>query len=488
MAGARRWMVPVLPMMVAAGVVGAAGMSLVAPTRAIGIEPPASDRSASDQPASAQDMDIAHALSRAFASAAKRIEPSVVHITAITTKAATRRDAFGRRFSNQQRTGEQGSGVIITADGYIATNSHVVDDAVRLTVRTMDGRMHTARLVGQFKAADLAVIKIDATGLIPARFADSDAIPVGAWVLAVGSPYGFTSTVTAGIISAKGRTGLGRSDADRFEDFIQTDAAINPGNSGGPLVDLDGRVVGINSAIFTRTGGSNGIGFAIPANMALPVIESLRTTGRVERSWLGVEMRDLTPQGIDKYDLAESGGVYIARVVDRSPAYQAGLRPDDIITAFNDRPVRDANRLRTLIGLTHPGKTVAIEVLRNGMPRTLDTTLVDLATGWAMAYGGTASHDLGLIVEPVTLAALRRLGYDDDALEEFQGVLISDIVPDSPADEAGLEADDILVMIGASPVHDPDSFVSVAQRVDLSNTIRFEVVRKGRRGFVNYEP
>lgn len=468
---------------VAAGLIGAGALVAPAPSKAADLARPIAP-----PPLDARDLDVAHALSRAFAAAAARIEPSVVHITSATSRTVVRRDVFGRRFRDQQQVGGQGSGVIVSADGYIATNSHVVKDAQKLRVRTMDGREYPATLVGEFKASDLAVIKIDASGLTPAVFADSDELPVGAWVIAVGSPFGFTSTVTSGIISAKGRTGLSSSDADQYEDFIQTDAAINPGNSGGPLVDLDGRVVGINSAIYTRDGGSNGIGFAIPSNMAQPVIESLRTTGTVERSWLGVEMRDLTPQGIDKFSVGTTGGVYIARVVDNSPASKAGLRKDDIITRFDGRPVRDVNRLRALIGLTPPGKTVQVTIVRNGTERTVPLQLVDLATGWALAYGGTASHDLGLIVEPVDTTALRKLGYDDDMADLLQGVLVADIVPDSPASEAGLQPDDIILAIDSTPVRDADTFASVAESLDLDRTIRFEVVRKGQRGYVEYEP
>jgi len=439
-------------------------------------------RSAAVSDADISPESVARSLSEAFSDAAESIGPSVVHITAETDRAVIRRDLFGRRFRDRERRSGLGTGVVASEQGHILTNNHVVDGFETLTVRLMDGREYEARVVGQDEGTDLAVLRIDASDLEPARFADSDELGVGTWVIAVGSPFGFARTVTAGIVSAKGRTGLSRGDADRYEDFIQTDAAINPGNSGGPLVDLEGRVVGINTAIFSRSGGSQGIGFSIPSNMARSVLESILEHGRVVRGWLGVQMRDLTPTGIERYGVRRTGGVYLAEVVASGPASSAGLREGDVVTRLDGKPVRDANRLRTLIGLAGPDAEVELEVVREGERRRVRVELTDAATGLARTIGGTASRELGLVVRPVTPEQLARLGYRADA--EVEGVVVWRVTGDSPAYRAQIQPGDIIVSIGGIETRDAESFERAAARADVESGVEVRLIRDGYRGFV----
>ena len=419
-----------------------------------------------------QAMDLARGLSAAFRRAARTIEPSVVHITAVRNV---------RRNMMVRRGGGLGSGVVATEDGFILTNSHVVEDATALRVRLSDGREYAAELVGRDATTDLAVLRIEASGLTPARFTDSDRVEVGDWVLAAGSPFGFDQSVTAGIVSAKGRRGLARNDTDRFEDFIQTDAAVNPGNSGGPLVDLEGRVVGINTAIFSRSGGSIGIGFAIPANMARAVFEDLADDGRIQRAWLGVSMRDLTPEGVSTYGVADTGGVYVDRVVEQSPAFEAEIQPGDVIVRVDGRPVRDSQRLRALIALSRPGATFDLEVVRDGRRFTTEALLTDQASGLANSLadlGGASSRELGLVVIQATASTLRRVGQPT----WLEGVVVADVLAGSAAEDAGLQVGDVIVSLNGTPTPISTAFDEAVMSMDVSDGVEVELFRRGRSG------
>jgi S1-C subfamily serine protease len=318
-----------------AGMALASLLGLCGSAQAAVLDEPTSPRTAEiDAIERERAMVSAQELSAAFRHAARVIEPAVVHI--ITEQPTSR--------GFRAQTGV-GSGVILDERGYILTNYHVTRTGRIITVRLADGRETQAELVGGFEETDLAVLKIDAPGLRAAEFGDSEAIGVGEWVLAVGSPFGFEQTVTAGIISAKGRGQIDPNAGDegptRFQEFLQTDAAINPGNSGGPLVDLDGRVVGINTAIASRDGGSSGLGFAIPADVAQVVMDRIIKKGRVDRGWLGVNMRRLDPEVA--YRLGIDGGVVIAGVLKDSPADRAGLREGDIVVSLNGRRTENAS-------------------------------------------------------------------------------------------------------------------------------------------------
>ena len=261
-----------------------------------------------------------------------------------------------------QRVNNLGSGVIVSADGYILTNHHVVEAADEIQVALHDGRTVMARVVGSDPETDLAVLKVNLTGLPAISFGQSDKANVGDIVLAIGDPFGVGQTVTMGIISALGRTHLG---INTFENFIQTDAAINPGNSGGPLVDANGNMIGINSAIYTRTGGSQGIGFAIPVSLVVQVMDQIIKHGSVIRGWMGVEVQDMTPELAESFKLKDTNGALIAGILKGGPADRAGIRPGDILVGVNDKSISDSSGLLNLIAMLVPGQTAQIKLLRN---------------------------------------------------------------------------------------------------------------------------
>jgi len=319
-------------------------------------------------------VEAARAMSLAFRQAAKTISPSVVGIVAEHRGSALRSSPFGGLpfLRNHPDFTGQGSGVIVDADGTIVTNSHVVKDASDFEVTLGDGRKFPATLLGFDSDTDLAALHIDAKGLQPARFGSSDELEPGDWVLAVGNPYGLDHSVTAGIVSAKGRNEVGIA---AYEDFIQTDASINPGNSGGPLVNLDGQVVGINTAIHSTSGGSNGIGFAIPSSTIQSVLRGLQSDGRVERGWLGVLLQPLTREAADSLGLSDVNGAIVARVLDGSPAQKAGLAAGDVVRKLDGRRVESSKVLRERVADAAPGTKIELVVLRSGKERTLGVEL-----------------------------------------------------------------------------------------------------------------
>ncbi|HYV30469.1 MAG TPA: Do family serine endopeptidase, partial [Candidatus Binatia bacterium] len=323
-----------------------------------------------------------------FAPVVKRVAPSVVKVTTSTKgKQAAVPDfpgfdnPFFRRFFgddfelhgpkrnfNLPRQHGLGSGVILTKDGYILTNNHVVEEADEVKVVLQDGREFSGKVVGKDPKTDIAVLKIDAQNLPFIEMADSDKIEVGDIVLAIGNPFGIGQTVTMGMVSATGRATLGLD----YEDFIQTDAAINPGNSGGALVDAEGRLIGINTAILSRSGGNQGIGFAIPTNLARDVMENLAKFGKVTRGYLGVMIQDITPALAKEFDLKDQKGALVGDVLPKSPAEKAGLKSGDVILEFNGKPVRDSRQLKLQVARIKPGEHVPVKLLRNGSSKTLE--------------------------------------------------------------------------------------------------------------------
>ncbi|HWU84666.1 MAG TPA: Do family serine endopeptidase, partial [Rhodocyclaceae bacterium] len=309
-----------------------------------------------------------------YSTAAQRALPSVVHIFTTQEVRAQRnplmndpffRHFFGDRFGDEkeQRAG-LGSGVVVSADGYILTNNHVVDGADQIEVAVDDGRKFKAKVVGTDPESDLAVLRIPAEAkLTPIVFAQPATLKVGDVVLAIGNPFGVGQTVTSGIVSALDRTHLG---INTFEDFIQTDAAINPGNSGGALVDSNGALVGINTAIYSQSGGSMGIGFAIPVSLAQSVLEQIIKNGSVTRGWIGVEVQEITPELAESFKLQDSSGALIAGVVRGAPADKAGVKPGDILLAVADKPVKDAQTMLELIAAQAPGQQVQFKLRRDG--------------------------------------------------------------------------------------------------------------------------
>ena len=312
--------------------------------------------------------------SDSFSGAAKRAIPAVVNVFTRKEARGARspftddpvfRHFFGDRFDQKpQQVSNLGSGVIVSTSGYILTNHHVIEAADEINIALSDGRTLPAKIVGADPETDLAVLKIS-TGNLPAiTFGQSDTLSVGDWVLAIGNPFGVGQTVTLGIVSALGRTHLG---INTFENFIQTDAAINPGNSGGALVDGAGNLVGINSAIYSRTGGSQGIGFAIPVSLAKQVMEQIIREGGVTRGWVGIEVQDLTPELIESFDLKSNNGALIAGVLKGGPAHRAGIRPGDILISVNGKPVADSSSLLNLIAILKPGETAKLQVARKNL-------------------------------------------------------------------------------------------------------------------------
>ncbi len=342
-----------------------------------------------------------------------------------------------------------GSGVIVDADkGYILTNHHVIDKAQEITVTLRDRRRFQARVVGTDPATDVALIQIDAEDLVALEPADSDRLRVGDFVVAIGNPFGLGQTVTSGIVSALGRSGLG---IEGYEDFIQTDASINPGNSGGALVDLDGRLVGINTAIVAPSGGNVGIGFAIPVNMALDIMDQLIEYGEVRRGQLGVYAQDLTPELAQAFDIQLDEGAVVTQVTKDSAAARAGLQPGDVIVAVNDRPVRNAADLRNRIGLLRVGQKVRLKVVRDG--RELELTAVITAPKRARLAGERVS--------PLLAGALFARVEDDT---QPPGVVVEKVQPGSPAWNAGLRPGDLVLSVNRIPVHDLEDLRRAAQR------------------------
>lgn len=373
----------------------------------------------------------------------KRVSPAVVNIATRGTVQEQNplfNDPFFRRFFDVPNTPRQrefqsaGSGVIVDAkQGYIITNAHVIENATEITVTLLDNRALTAKVVGKDEGSDVAVLKVQAPNLKDIPIADSDRTEVGDFVVAIGNPFGLGHTVTSGIVSALGRSGI---NPEGYEDFIQTDASINPGNSGGALVTLDGQLVGINSAILSRTGGNIGIGFAIPSNMMRTVMNQLVKHGEVRRGVLGVNIQTLTPDIAESMDLGNVQGALVSQVVEGSAAEKAGIKAGDIVTAVNGKPVKDASGLRNAIGLLSVGERVDVALLRDGKPRRVTAVISERD---AAAEARAANLHRGL--EGADLA---------DA--QGGGVLIRAVAEGSPAAQRGLRANDVIVGVGRTRV------------------------------------
>ena len=439
------------------------------------------------------------AFSKAMRAAAARVGPAVVAIgTSQSVDASATPFGFGddflRRFfgaepqerqptpapKRQFRQQGLGSGVIVSADGYVLTSNHVVAGAEEITVRLADDREFGAKVIGNDPPTDIALIKIEAAGLPVAALGDSDKMEVGDWVLAVGAPLGLQKTVTAGIISATGRANVGIAD---YEDFIQTDAAINPGNSGGPLVNLRGEVIGINTAIASRSGGYMGIGFAVPSNMARDVMTRLHEKGEVVRGWLGVSIQNLSKELAGSMGLESAQGALVNEVFADGPAGKAGVKAGDVIVQYNGKPAKDVIELRTAVAWTEPGKKVDMVVLRGGKRETLSVQMErrgdqpQLARGQRGGGPGAPAEikDLGIQVADLTPETAQRYGY-----EEGQGVLITDVAPAGLAAKAGMEPGMLILQVGGKPVRSVAEFQEVMAKANLARGVPF-LVRAGDR-------
>ena len=375
-------------------------------------------------------------------------------------------EEFERPFRSPKKRPEQGlgSGVIVRSDGYIVTNHHVVAQADELTVLINGKQQYTAKLIGTDPKTDLAVIKVDAHDLPTLPWGNSDSLEVGEVVLAVGNPFGLNQTVTMGIISAVGRANMGIVD---YEDFIQTDAAINPGNSGGALVNLQGALIGINTAIFSRTGGYMGIGFAIPSKMVKHVMDSLIERGKVVRGWLGVSIQELTPELAEQFGASEASGALVGEVVEESPAEEGGLKRADIVQQYNSIAVRDPTHLRSLVAETQPNTVVSIKILRNERSQMLSVTIGDMPRNMATqrqgAPGRTQGHHAlsGIAVEPVPPGQVRG----------DRGVIITHVTPESPGERAGLRQGDVIVEINRMPIRHVRDFDQLTRQLATTSPV-----------------
>ncbi len=425
----------------------------------------------------------------AFADVVKAVSPSVVNISVTRTITANEEDLF--ELFIPRGNGEQppswseqsyGSGVTVSSDGYIITNNHVIEDAEDIRVTLPDKRSFQGKLIGADPKTDLAIIKIEASGLPVAPWGNSDDLKVGEFVLTIGNPFGLSNTVTLGIVSAKGRANVGIAD---YEDFIQTDAAINPGNSGGPLVNIRGEIVGINTAIFSRSGGYQGIGFAVPSNMARTVFEQLIKAGRIKRGWIGVNIQDITPELARKFSYDRLEGVLLNGIIKESPAEKAGLKKGDIITQYNGRDVIDVGSFRNSVASTPPGKKVKIRLFRNGAYKETEILVAEQVffsqekRRYSLPMPEKKDVLSGMDVFELSKDMAKQLGLGPDAY----GVAIARIEPGSSADRAGLRRGDVIEEIEHRPIRGIEDFKQTLSKIKTEDILLF-INRGGKRFYV----
>jgi serine protease Do len=432
---------------------------------------------------------------RAFSEIASSLSPSVVNIS--TTKVVKREatpffeDPFSeffspfRDFRMPKKWKEQslGSGVIVSADGYIITNNHVIEQADEIRVTLVDKRSFKAKIIGADNKADVAIVKIDADNLYPVQWGDSDKLQVGEFVLAVGNPFGLSHTVTMGIISAVGRANVGIAD---YEDFIQTDAAINPGNSGGPLVNTKGELIGINTAIFSRSGGYQGIGFAVPSNMARLVMDQLIQKGKVTRGWLGVTIQEITPELSQKFGLRSAKGALIGDVAKGSPAEKAGLQRGDVILEFNGKNISDVGNLRNMVAQSKVGAKIPITVMRSGKEYSTTVITAELPKDLAEAAPGNIPEDTafeglsGLTVIELTGEISRQLGLSGNE----KGVVVVRVDPGSSIEDTGLKKGDVIQEIDRKKITGLDDYTRIMADLRPGETVLLFVNRGGQKFYV----
>ncbi len=444
------------------------------------------------------ELDPLHQLSNAFSSISEDVNPSVVSVVS-TMKIKVQRpglspfgndpffdelrrffgpDAFPKYDVPEEKEYERsglGSGVIVTDDGYILTNNHVVANADKIKVILSDKREFDAEIKGRDPETDIAVIKIDAKDLPVAKLGNSDEIRVGEWVLAIGNPFGLQHTVTSGIISAVGRTNMRMT---QYEDFIQTDAAINPGNSGGPLVNLDGEVIGINTFIFSRSGGYMGAGFAIPINMVQKVMEQLIEKGKITRGWLGVTIQDLNEELAESLQLKQTKGVVVRQVEVDSPADKAGINSNDIILKIDGKPIETTKQLMNIVAGLVPDTEIKVLILRDGKEISKKVKITERKSLQEIAQ------------EPVSPKTQETLGIEvveltKDLAEQYkltreQGVIITKVMPDSLAEHADLRAGDLIIKINEQAIKNMDDYNKAIENIADKKSIEFTCIRYDR--------
>ncbi len=433
-------------------------------------------------------------ISKGFAYVVKKAGPAVVHVSVekYRQRGATRtldpfnffNDPFFERFfgpnfripeqKQKPRTFKQraaGSGFIISQDGYILTNNHVIRNANKITVRLADEREFQAEVIGTDPQSDVALIKIDGKNLPILPLGDSDAIHVGEWAIAIGSPFELKQTVTVGVISAKGRNRIGISD---YENFIQTDAAINPGNSGGPLLNIHGEAIGINTAIFTRSGGHMGIGFAIPVNMAKVIVKQLQEYGKVTRGWLGVGIQDIDKDLAEFFGLDSTRGVLITGISEGSPADKSGLKDGDVIIAINGKQTKGVAELRNIIAMIIPGTKSSLQIIRDREEKTIKITIGEQPPDFASTAKGAADKGIlskmGLNLQDLTPALAKKFGYENN-----QGVLIADVARDSQAAKANIRPGTLIEEVNKIRVHNLKELNMVLEKSENQNQVLLRI-------------
>lgn len=391
-------------------------------------------------------------------------------------------DFFGRFFGGEPeeklKQRSLGSGVVVSKDGYILTNNHVVADAEEILVTLHNKEKYEAAIIGRDPKTDIALIKIKVKNSIPfAKLGNSDKLKVGDWVVAIGNPFGLGSTVTAGIVSAKGRV-IG---AGPYDNFIQTDASINPGNSGGPLFSLSGEVVGINTAIFTQSGGNIGIGFAIPINTAKSVMSQLKEKGRVVRGWLGVSIQTITPEIKEKFGLKTTEGALIGEVNKDSPAEKGGLKMGDVIISFDGKKVKDMKKLPPIVAETPVGKKVEVTIIRKGKKKRLTVKVGELEeeTRITAVTPPEVEEDFGLSVQELTPELAESL-----SLKGEKGVVVSSVRKGSPASEAGLQRGDLIQEIEHEPIGNMDDYKRIMGKAASKKQILMVIRHRGHTRYV----
>ena len=389
-------------------------------------------------------------------------------------------DELGPRGRDSQSLG---SGFVISKDGYILTNHHVIAGADEVIVRMSDRKEYVAEIIGSDEASDIAVLKVDADRLPTLRIGDSDRLKVGEWVLAIGSPFGFDATVTAGIVSAKGRS----LPSDNYVPFIQTDVAINPGNSGGPLFNLDGEVVGINSQIYSRSGGFMGLSFAIPIEMAVDVANQIKETGTVSRGWLGVLIQEVTRELAESFSMDNPHGALVAKVLEDSPAAAAGLQVGDVIVEFNGKKVMRSSGLPPLVGRAKVGKEANVTVIRDKRRRNIGVVIAQLPDTIKQASFSRDTRpeieesSLGMKVEPLGKEARERLKVES-------GVQVVEVEEYGPASDAGVQKGDVITKIDNREIESLDDFESATGNLEAGKSVPLLVQRRSGPVFLAIRP
>ncbi len=457
---------------------------------------------------SSKSIDILTQLSEAQSEVAAVATPSVVNIS--TTRVVKSReeapfeffdDPFFRRFFGDQfphpnapreyKEQSLGSGVIVSEDGYIVTNNHVIEKAQEIKVLLLNKKDYKAKVIGADPKTDIAVIKIDAKGLPALPWADSDKLKVGEIVFAIGNPFGLNQTVTMGIISAVGRANVGIAD---YEDFIQTDAAINPGNSGGALINARGELIGINTAILSRTGGYQGIGFAVPSSMARQVMDSLVKYKKVVRGWLGVSIQEVTSDLAEEFGVKDLKGALVSGVMKGSPAEKAGIKQGDVILQYDGKDVEDTGHLRNMVTQTPVGATVKIKLLRQKKEIELDVKIAELSKAAAEApanEGGPGENReeesgvlSGVIVRELTPELANHFGLE----ENEKGVVVVKVDVNSSIYEAGVRPGDIILQLNQKDVKTLDEYKKIASRIKGKERLLLLIRRKGQDLFITVKP